>query len=81
MQLEIERIDSRNGQRQVIAQDSRLFDFPSSLAFLPPIAANDGLTNLVVVSNQQERTPITNDAVTQDSFVTPFEVAKVHVLK
>ena len=81
MQLEITRIDSRNGQRQVVAQDARLFDFPSSLAFLPPLTQSDGLTNLVVVSNQQERTPITNDAVTEDSFVIPFEVAKVHVVR
>jgi hypothetical protein len=81
MQLEIVRIDSRNGQRQLVAQDARLFDFPSSLAFLPPLLGSDGLTNLVVVSNQQERTPITNDAVTEDSFVLPFEVAKVHVFR
>jgi len=81
MQLEIVRIDSHNGQRQVVAQDPRLFDFPSSLAFLPPLLGSDGLTNLVVVSNQQERTTITNDAVTEDSFVLPFEVAKVHVFR
>lgn len=34
---------------------------------------------MLVVSNQQERTPITNDAVTEDSFITPFLVAKVRV--
>ncbi len=78
MQLEIIRIDSRTGQRQLVAHDPRLFDFPSSLAFLPPIGGFEtGLTSLVVVSNQQERTPITNDAVTEDSFNLPFPVTKV----
>jgi hypothetical protein len=80
MQLEVLRIDSRNGDRQVIVHDPRLFDFPSSLAFLPPPAEIPGwLTSLVVVSNQQERTPLTNDAVTTDSFITPFPIAKVFV--
>jgi hypothetical protein len=81
MQLEVLRVDSRTGARQVIAQDPRLFDFPSSLAFLPPIVGDTeiGSPKLLVVSNQQERTPITNDAVTADSFVTPFLVAKVRV--
>jgi hypothetical protein len=80
MQLEILRIDPRTGARQVIAHDPKLFDFPSSLAFLPPIGGfEDGVTSLVVVSNQQERTPITNDAVTEDSFDLPFKIAKVTV--
>jgi hypothetical protein len=34
---------------------------------------------MAVVSNQQERTPITNDAVTEDSFNLPFLVTKVVV--
>jgi hypothetical protein len=78
MQLEIIRIDSRTGERQLIAHDPRLFDFPSSLAFLPPIGGfESAVTSIVVVSNQQERTPITNDAVTEDSFNLPFPVTKV----
>jgi hypothetical protein len=78
MQLEIIRIDSRTGQRQLVAHDPRLYDFPSSLAFLPPIGGfESGLTSLVVVSNQQERTPVTNDAVTEDAFQLPFPVTKL----
>jgi hypothetical protein len=78
MQLEIIRIDSRTGQRQLVAHDPRLFDFPSSLAFLPPIGGvESGLTSLVVVSNQQERTPLTNDAVTEDAFQLPFPVTEI----
>jgi hypothetical protein len=82
LQLEITRIDVRTGERQVVAHDPRLFDFPSSLAFLPPVEGFEReATSMVVVSNQQERTPITNDAVTQDSFNLPFIVAKVVVTR
>jgi hypothetical protein len=80
MQLEILRVDSRTGAREVIAHDPRLFDFPSSIAFLPPIGGfGEGLTSFYVVSNQQERTPITNDAATQDSFNLPFALTEVIV--
>jgi hypothetical protein len=81
MQLEILRVDSRTGAREVIAHDARLFDFPSSLSFLPPPVGdyNPGLPSLMVVSNQQERTPITNDAVSENSFNLPFPVAEVVV--
>jgi hypothetical protein len=53
---------------------SRLDDFQSSLGFLPTIGP---VSELVVVSNQQERTPLTNDAVTQTTFNLPFIVAKI----
>jgi hypothetical protein len=79
MQLEILRVDSRTGAREVIAHDPRLFDFPSSIAFLSPAGFGEGLTSFMVVSNQQERTPITNDAVTQNSFILPFPVTEVIV--
>jgi hypothetical protein len=72
--LQVIRIDVTTGSRQVVAQGASLFDFPSSLAFLPPIA---GFSPLLVVSNQQERSPLTNDAVTEDTFHFPFMVAKV----
>jgi hypothetical protein len=78
LQLEILRVDSRTGAREVVAHDARLFDFPSSLAFLPPLGGlGGGVTSLMVVSNQQERTPITNDAVTENTFILPFLVAQV----
>lgn len=77
LQLEILRIDSTTGARTVIASDSRLFDFPSSLAFVPP--RNGPAPEILVVSNQQERTPLTNDAVSSDSFIVPFLAADVQV--
>lgn len=76
LQLQVIRIDVTNGARQVIAHGPELFDFPSSLAFLPTYGP---FTELLVVSNQQERTPLTNDAVTQTTFNLPFIVAKVLV--
>jgi hypothetical protein len=74
LQLRVIRISLTNGVRQVVAQDPRLFDFPSSLGFLPTI---EPVSELVVVSNQQERTPLTNDAVSQTTFNLPFIVAKI----
>lgn len=76
LQLQVIRIDLKTGTRQVIAHGPELFDFPSSLAFLP---THGPFTELLVVSNQQERTPLTNDAVTQTTFNLPFIVAKVLV--
>lgn len=77
LQLQVIRIDLSNGARQVIAGGPKLFDFPSSLGFLPTIGL---VSELVVVSNQQERSPLTNDAVTQTTFNLPFIVAKILVL-
>jgi hypothetical protein len=74
LKLRVIRIDLSNGMRQVVASGAMLFDFPSSLAFLPTIGP---VSELVVVSNQQERTPITNDAVSETTFNLPFIVAKI----
>ena len=74
VKLRVIRIDLSNGARQVIASGSKLFDFPSSLAFLPTIGP---VSEIVIVSNQQERTPITNDAVSETTFNLPFIVAKI----
>jgi hypothetical protein len=77
LKLRVIRIDLSKGARQVVAAGPRLFDFPSSLAFLP--TADPG-SELVIVSNQQERTPLTNDAVTETTFKPPFVVAKVLIV-
>ena len=76
LQLRIIRIDVGTGQRQVVANDPTLFNFPSSTAFLPPIL---GVAPLLVVSNQQHRTVLTNAAITEDILQPPFIVAKVFV--
>lgn len=75
LQLRIVRIDVKTGARQVVADSPTLFNFPSSTAFLPPIG---GISPLLVVSNQQHRTPLTNDAIGEDLFEPPFLVTKVY---
>lgn len=80
--LQLIRVDLKTGARQVLAQGASLLDFPSSLAFLPPDEGreqDDAGPTLLVVSNQQERSPLTNDAVRVDSFSLPFIVSKVRV--
>jgi hypothetical protein len=72
LQLRVIRIDPRNGKREVVGDDQHLFNFPSSLAFAPPTECESDEAPLLTLSNQQHRTPITNDAVTQDTFQPPF---------
>ena len=74
LKLRVIRIDLLTGRRQVLAQDPKLLDFPSSLAFVPPMGRG---SELLVVSNQQERTPLTNDAVAETTFKLPFIVSAV----
>lgn len=74
LQLRIIRINVKNGKREVIADNPDLFNFPSSMNFLPPVA---GISPLLVVSNQQHRMTLTNDAITQDILQPPFRVAEV----
>lgn len=74
LKLRVIAIDLTNGRRHVVADDPKLLDFPSSLGFLPPHGEK---SELLVVSNQQERTPLTNDAVTQTMFNLPFMIARV----
>jgi hypothetical protein len=77
--LQVIRIDLQTGARQVLARGARLLDFPSSLGFLPPADDDAGESTLLVVSNQQERSPLTNDAVTETTFRLPFIVTKVRI--
>jgi hypothetical protein len=77
LKLRVIRIDLSNGARQVVATGPKLFDFPSSLGFLSTIGP---VSELVIVSNQQERTPLTNDAVSETTFKLPFIVAKVLIV-
>jgi hypothetical protein len=74
LQLRVIRLDVKTGARQVVAADPRRFDFPSALGFLP---TSGGLSELAVVSNQQERLTVTNDAISQDAPNLPFVVAKI----
>jgi hypothetical protein len=71
LQLRVIRIDPKTGKREVVGDDPHLFNFPSSLAFAPP-GCGEREDTLLTLSNQQHRTPITNDAVPADIFEPPF---------
>lgn len=76
-QLRIVRIDTATGSRQMVAADETLFNFPSKLQFLPPVA---GLAPLVVASDQEYRLPSINAAITTDITQPPWVVTKLYVL-
>jgi hypothetical protein len=76
LQLRVVRIDVTTGKRQVIGDDAELFDFPSSMAFLPPAL---GVSTLLTVSNQQHKNPLTNDAISEDLTTPPYVVAKTYL--
>jgi hypothetical protein len=73
--LQLIRIDSRTGRREVLSRNDRLFDFTVSTAFLPP--ARRGKDNpLVTASDQEYRWATLNVALTGDLFRPPFTVAE-----
>lgn len=78
LQLRLLRIDSRTGRREVLGDDPRLFNFPSSTALLPP-SRGRGRRGLMVVSNQQHRLRLTNDAIAADVPEPPFLVTEVEL--
>jgi len=79
LNLRVIRIHSRTGAREVLGDDPRLFNFPSSLAFIEPKKGERAA--MLVLSNQQHRTPITNAALGEDLMQPPFVVAKLTVSK
>jgi len=77
LQLRVVRIDTVDGTRQVVAADPVLFNFPSKLQFLPPVA---GLAPLVVASDQEHRLAAINAAITADLVQPPWIVTKLYPL-
>jgi hypothetical protein len=78
LQLQVIRIDVRNGQREVVAADPALLNFPSSLAFAPK-QGHGGPSTLLALSNQQHRTVALNDAITEDVLQPPFLVTELRL--
>ncbi|HEU4412934.1 MAG TPA: hypothetical protein VFS43_47270 [Polyangiaceae bacterium] len=76
LQLRIIRVNIDTGARQELVEDSVLFDFPSSVAFLPPVL---GLTPLVAVSTQEHRLAAINVALEADLLRPPWKVTKVYI--
>ena len=75
------RVDLATGAREVVADDPTLFDFPVSAQFLPPVSGGNGLSMLVVASDQEYRLTALNALISQDILHPPFIVAKIYVLK
>jgi hypothetical protein len=77
--LELIRIHSRTGERQVLSRNERLFDFTVSTAFLPPVFR--GFPNpLVTASDQEYRWAVLNAALESDQFRPPFIVGEFWTL-
>jgi len=73
--LQLIRIDSRTGRREVLSTDRRLFDFTTATAFLPP--EHPWLRNpLVTASDQEYRWATLNVALSHDMFRPPWKVAE-----
>lgn len=72
------RVNVTTGAREVLADDARLFDFPVSATFLPPVA---GVTPLIVASDQEYRLAALNPLITEDLLHPPFVVAKIYVMR
>jgi len=73
--LQLIRIDSHTGRREVLSANQRLFDFTTATAFLPP--KHPWLRNpLVTASDQEYRWATLNVALTADQFRPPFTVAQ-----
>ena len=65
--LQLIRVHSRTGERQVLSRNERLFDFTVSTAFLPPVFR--GFPNpLVTASDQEYRWAVLNAALESDQF-------------
>lgn len=83
LQLQFIRIDPHNGKRQILGEDPHLFNFPSSLAFLPPGGhgcGRRGGPSLLVFSNQQHRDPLLNSALDGVDYTQPpYVVTQVDV--
>jgi hypothetical protein len=74
--LELIRVHSRTGRREVLSTDARLFNFTVSATFLPP-THHGGKNPLVVTSDQEYRWAPTNSALNGvDRFQLPFILAE-----
>jgi hypothetical protein len=73
--LQLIRIHSRTGKRQVLSKDRRRLNFTVAAAFLPP-TQRGRQAPLVTASDQEYRFATLNPALTEDRFRPPFIVAK-----
>jgi hypothetical protein len=67
--LRLIRVNVRTGERQVVSDDARLFNFP--------VAVTQVGRELYVASDQEYRYTLLNAAISQDDFQLPFVLARV----
>jgi hypothetical protein len=73
--LRLIRLNVRDGERRLLSDDARTFNFTVSTAFLPPQLP--GLPNpLVTASDQEYRSALLNAALSADVFQPPFVIAR-----
>lgn len=73
--LQLIRVHSRTGKREVLSKDAKRFNFTVAAAFLPPKKKKDQAP-LVTASDQEYRYSVLNAALTEDQFQPPFIVAE-----
>jgi hypothetical protein len=73
--LQLIRIHSRTGRREVLSNDHKRFNFTVSTAFLPP-ERRGGPTPLVTASDQEYRWATLNTGISSDMFKPPFIVGE-----
>lgn len=73
--LQLIRIHSRTGKREVLSRDAKRFNFTTATAFVPP-ERRHGEATLVTASDQEYRFATLNIALTEDQFQPPFIVAE-----
>lgn len=74
--LRLIRVDLRTGERQVVADDSRLFNFSVAATFTSR-GRGRGDTRLLVTSDQEYRWAGLNGALTHDAFEPPFLITEL----
>ncbi|MBE2319858.1 hypothetical protein DVA67_028090 [Solirubrobacter sp. CPCC 204708] len=73
--LQLIRIHSRTGKREVLSKDAKRLHFTVATAFLPP-AKRKRQAPLVTASDQEYRFSVLNTGITSDQFQPPFIVAE-----
>ncbi|MDA0167550.1 hypothetical protein OJ998_00510 [Solirubrobacter taibaiensis] len=73
--LQLIRIHSRTGKREVVSKDAKRFNFVTAATFLPP-EHKRGQASLVTAADQEYRWATLNVALTADQFKPPFIVAE-----
>lgn len=73
--LRLIRIHPRTGERQVLSEDHRLFNFSVAATFAPHAGAHGG-SRLLVTSDQEYRWAGLNSALTHNDFKPPFLITE-----